>query len=203
MPEPSSPSPARSGNAWKEARELVWAHRGRLMLGFVLLGASRIAALALPASSKFVVDEVIVKRRAELLAPLAALIVVAALVQAAASIALSRTLGVAAQRAITDLRRLLQAHVSRLPVRFFDSTKTGVHISRIMSDPDAVRNLMGTGLVQLAGSALTALLALGVLFYLDWRLTLATLGLLAPLAALMTYAFNRLRPLFGQRAELN
>jgi subfamily B ATP-binding cassette protein MsbA len=124
-------------------------------------------------------------------------------VQGAASIALSRTLGVAAQRAITDLRRILQAQVTRLPVRFFDSTKTGVLISRIMSDPDAVRNLMGTGLVQLAGSLLTAVLALGVLVWLDWRLTLVTLGLLTPLAVLMTYAFSRLRPLFAQRAELN
>src|SRR5262245_37553486 len=205
MPEPSPPSRAgtRAGNAWNEARDLVWAHRGRLFLGFLLLGASRFAALALPASSKFVVDEVIVKRRAELLGPLAGLIVLAALVQGASSIALSRTLGVAAQRAITDLRRILQAQVTRLPVRFFDSTKTGVLISRIMSDPDAVRNLMGTGLVQLAGSLLTAVLALGALVYLNWRLTLATLGLLAPLAILMTRAFKLLRPLFAQRAELN
>src|SRR5262249_44624652 len=108
-----------------------------------------------------------------------------------------------AQRAITDLRRILQAQVTRLPVRFFDSTKTGVLISRIMSDPDAVRNLMGTGLVQLAGSLFTASLALGVLVWIDWRLTLVTLGLLAPLAVLMTHAFSRLRPLFAQRAELN
>src|SRR4029453_14922751 len=126
MSESSPSSATRADTAWKEARELVWEHRARLLLGFVLLGASRIAALALPASSKFVVDEVIVKRRGEILGPLARLIVVAALVQAAASIALSRTLGVAAQRAILDLRQLLQAQVTRLPVRFFESTKTGV-----------------------------------------------------------------------------
>ena len=104
--------------------------------------------------------------------PLALAAGAATLVQAVTSFALSQVLGVAAQRAITDMRRQVEAHVARLPVRYFDSTQTGVLISRIMTDAEGIRNLVGTGLVQLTGSVVTALVALGILFYLNWRLTL-------------------------------
>ena len=87
----------------------------------------------------------------------------------------SQVLGVAAQRAITEMRKDVEAHVMRLPVRYFDSTKTGVLISRIMTDAEGIRNLVGTGLVQLTGSIVTAVLALGVLFYLNWQLTAVTI----------------------------
>ncbi len=203
MNEPSQASRPRPSGAWEEVRALVWSQRGRLILGFILLGVSRIAALALPASSKFVVDEVIHKQRVEMLGPLALLIVASTLVQAATSLALSRILGVTAQRAILEIRRRLQAQVCRLPMRFYESTKSGVLISRIMTDPDALRNLVGTGLVQFAGSALTAILALGVLLFLNWRLTIVTVVLLAAFALLMLRALEQLRPLYRQRAELN
>jgi ABC-type multidrug transport system fused ATPase/permease subunit len=204
MPEPSSPaSPGRPRGAWGDVRELVWTHRRRLLLGFALLGVSRVAALVLPASSKFVVDEVLNKHRSELLAPLALAIGAATLVQAATSLGLARVLGVTAQRAIMDIRRHLQAQVCRLPIRFFESNKSGALISRIMTDPDALRNLVGTGLVQFAGSVLTAALALAVLLVVNWRLTVVTVILLAAFALLMLRALEWVRPLYLQRAELN
>ncbi|HEX8284121.1 MAG TPA: ABC transporter ATP-binding protein [Pyrinomonadaceae bacterium] len=189
--------------AWRDARELIWAHRSRLALGMALMLVNRLAGLVLPASSKYLVDEVIANRRADLLVTLALAAGGATLVQAVTSFALSQVLGVAAQRAITEMRKSVQAHVARLPVRFFDSTQTGVLISRVMTDAEGVRNLVGTGLAQLVGGLVTALLALGVLFYLNWRLTLITLVALALFGAAMSLAFARLRPLFRERGKIN
>jgi ABC-type multidrug transport system fused ATPase/permease subunit len=188
---------------WREARELVWAHRGRLGLGFVLMIVNRVAGLVLPASSKWLIDEVVNKSRADLLVPIALAAGAATAVQGATAFALSLVLGVAAQRSITDMRLAVQRHVERLPVRYFDSTKTGVLISRIMSDADGIRNLVGNGIVQLLGSMLTAAIGLCVLFWLNWRLTVVTLVLLGVFGGVMAMAFTRLRPLFRERGALN
>ena len=112
-------------------------------------------------------------------------------------------LGVAAQRAITEMRKDVEAHVMRLPIRYFDSTKTGMLISRIMTDAEGIRNLVGTGLVQLTGSILTATIAFGVLMYLNWRLTLVTSLILGAFGGGMATAFKRLRPLFRERGQIN
>jgi len=203
----SAPPTARrsplSANAWRDARAILWTHRRRLLLGLLLLTTGRLAALVLPASSKFLIDQIIGQRRAELLAPLAVGIVLAALVQAGTSFWLSQAIGVAAQREIVRMRRRLHRHVTRLSVSYFDSTRTGVLISRIISDPDGLRNLLGNGLIQLFSSLMTAAFALAVLLYLNWRLTTITLLLLLGFGGLMAFAFTRLRPLFRQRAELN
>jgi ABC-type multidrug transport system fused ATPase/permease subunit len=188
--------------AWRDARELVWAHRGRLALGMVLMLVNRLVGLVLPASSKYLVDEVIIKHRAELLTTIALAAGGATVVQAVTSFALSRVLGIAAQRAITEMRKSVQAHVARLPIRYFDSTQTGVLISRVMSDAEGIRNLVGTGLVQLIGGLVTALIGLNVLFYLNWRLTFVTLVALAIFGAVMSLAFTRLRPLFRERGQI-
>jgi ABC-type multidrug transport system fused ATPase/permease subunit len=188
---------------WREARELVWAHRSRLGLGFLLMIINRLAGLVLPASSKWLIDEVVNKSRADLLIPIALAAGAATAVQGATAFALSLVLGVAAQRSITDMRLAVQRHVERLPVRYFDSTKTGVLISRIMSDAEGIRNLVGNGIVQLVGSLLTAAIGLGVLFWLNWRLTTITLVLLATFGGVMAMAFTRLRPLFRERGALN
>jgi subfamily B ATP-binding cassette protein MsbA len=189
--------------AWREARALVWAHRRRLGLGLVLMLVSRLAGLVLPASSKWLIDEVIGKQRTELLLPIALASGAATLVQAVTSFALSQILGVAAQRAITDMRKRVQAQVMRLPVRYFDSTQTGVLVSRIMSDAEGIRNLVGTGLVQLAGGLVTAVMGLGILFWLNWRLTTITILVLGAFAGGMAYAFRTLRPLFRERGKIN
>ncbi|MFS8084387.1 MAG: ABC transporter ATP-binding protein [Acidobacteriota bacterium] len=188
---------------WLDAKELVWAHRYRLALGLVLMVVNRVAGFVLPSSTKYLVDEVIIKHRGELLMTLALAVGFATLVQAVSSFGLSQVLGVAAQRAITEMRKSVQEHVARLPVKYFDSTQTGVLISRIMTDAEGIRNLVGTGLVQLVSSVVTALIALCVLFYLNWRMTSVTLIALAIFGACMSLAFNRLRPLFRERGKIN
>src|SRR5437588_6567530 len=189
--------------AWQEARALIYAHRKRLSLGFVLLLVNRVAGFVLPASPKWVIDRVIGQHRPELLLPLALATGAATLVQAVTGFGLSQILGVAAQRAITDMRRTVQAYVLRLPVSYFDSTKSGILISRIMSDAEGIRNLVGTGLVQLVGGLLSGAVALVVLFVLNWRLTLIAILLLACFGGGMAYAFTKLRPLFRERGKLN
>jgi len=202
MAEEKKKKPLKLSEAWREAKELIFAHRWRLALGAGLMLVSRLVGLVLPASSKYIIDEVIGKQRAELLMPIALIAGAATLVQAVTSFALSQVLGVAAQRAITEMRKRVQAHVERLPIRYFDSTQTGKLISRIMTDAEGVRNLVGTGLVQLTGSIITAIIAIGVLIYLNWQLTALTIIVLLTFGGVLAYAFKRLRPIFRERGEI-
>jgi subfamily B ATP-binding cassette protein MsbA len=190
-------------SVWRDAKTIMWRYRRRLALGFVVMLVNRMAGLVLPGSSKFLIDDVIGNSRAELLLPLAAAVGAATLVQAGSSFALAQILGVAAQRAITEMRKSVQAHVTRLPIGYFDSTKTGVLISRIMTDAEGIRNLVGTGLARLLGGLVTAAVALVVLFALHWKLTVLTLTILAGFGVGMALAFNKLRPLFRERGKLN
>jgi subfamily B ATP-binding cassette protein MsbA len=187
---------------WREARELIWRYRGRLALGLGIMLVNRLAGLVLPASSKFLIDRVLKNGEIRLLTPLALAVIGATVVQAATSFALVRVLGIAAQRAITDMRREVEEHVLRLPIRFFDSTQTGILLNRVMNDAEGIRNLVGTGLVQLAGGLLTAAIALVVLFYINWRLTAGTLVVLLVFAGGMALAFTRLRPIFRERSKI-
>ncbi len=188
---------------WREARDLVWERRGRLSLGLGLMLVSRISGLVLPATSKYLIDEVIGKGRHDLLPLLAVAAIVATIIQAATSFANSQILGVAAQRAITEMRKRVEEHVLRLPVSYFDSTKSGILISRIMTDAEGIRNIVGSGLVQLIGGIVTAILALFVLLYLNWKMTLITIVTLAIFGTVMAIAFRRVRPLFRKRGEIN
>jgi ABC-type multidrug transport system fused ATPase/permease subunit len=188
--------------AFAEARELVWTHRWRLALGLFLMLVSRGLSLVLPASTKYVIDEVIAKNRGDMLWKVAVVALAATFVQAVTAFAVSQVLGVAAQRAITEMRKRVHAHIERLPVSYFDSMKTGQLISRIMTDAEGVRNLVGTGLVQLSGGLLTATICLFVLLYLNWQMTLLTLIVLSVFGLVMSKAFKRLRPLFRERGEI-
>ncbi len=190
-------------NAWREARQLIWQHRRRLLLGLGLMLVNRLAGLVLPTSSKYLIDHVIGERRVELLATIALAAGAATLIQAVTSFGLSQILGVAAQRAITEMRKSVQAFVLRLPIGYFDSTKTGILISRIMTDAEGIRNLVGTGLVQLVGGLVTASIALGVLFWLNWQLTAVSILILGLFGGGMAFAFAKLRPLFRERGKLN
>jgi len=192
--------PTASPSAWRELRALLRRHRAYVAGGIALTLISRVAGLVLPASSKYFIDHVLVDQRHDLLLPLAAIVVVATLVQAGTGYALSMVLGVAAQRAVADMRRRLAAHVLRLPVAKFDSTQVGALVSRIMSDPDGIRNLLGSGFVQLLGGLVTASVALGVLFWIDWRMTSVMLVFLAGIGVGVGYAFARLRPINRERS---
>jgi len=190
-------------NAWREARQLIWHHRRRLLLGLGLMLVNRLAGLVLPTSSKYLIDHVIGERRVDLLGTIALAAGAATLIQAITSFGLSQILGVAAQRAITEMRKSVQAFVLRLPIGYFDSTKTGILISRIMTDAEGIRNLVGTGLVQLVGGLVTASIALGVLFWLNWQLTAISILILGLFGGGMAFAFAKLRPLFRERGKLN
>ena len=187
---------------WREARDIVWQRRGRLGIGLVLMIISRLAGLVLPASTKFLIDKVLVGKQVDLLVPLALAAAGATVIQAATSFGLSQLLGVAAHRAITELRRQVHRHVLRLPVGYFDSVKSGEMVSRVLNDAEGIRNLVGTGLVQLVGSVVTAAAALGVLLWLNWKLTFATLSVMMLFLVGMTAAFKKVRPLFRQRGKI-
>jgi subfamily B ATP-binding cassette protein MsbA len=192
-----------TAGAWQEARALIWAHRRRLGAGLSLMVVNRVAGLVLPTTTKYLMDDVVGRQNWDLLPTLALAVAGATLVESITSFSLSQILGVAAQRAITEMRKDVEAHVMRLPVRYFDSTKTGILISRIMTDAEGIRNLVGTGIVQLAGSLLTAVMALCVLLYLNWKLTAVTIFVLGAFGGGMATAFKRLRPLFRERGQIN
>jgi subfamily B ATP-binding cassette protein MsbA len=187
---------------WREARELIWTYRRRLLLGLVLLVISRLAGMVLPASIKFLMDDVIGNGRSDLLPWIAAAVGSATIVQAGTSFLLAILLGVAAQRAINDFRLRVQQHVGLLPVSFFEEHKTGELIARIMNDAEGIRNLVGTGFVQLIGGMMTAAVAFCVLLWLNWRLTLMTLVMLGLFVIIMVFGFNRMRPIFRERSRL-
>ena len=203
MPQKAPKKAFASPDAWAEAGALVRAHRKGLMLGMVLMLISRLAGMVLPWMSGYVIDDVIGPGRTDLLVPLALGAAAATLVQSGTGFALSQVLGVAAQRAITEMRKRVQRHVTRLPVGYFDSTKTGELISRVMTDAEGIRNLVGTGIAQLVGGFITATIGMGVLFYLNWRLTSLTLVVLVLFGVLMAKAFSILRPLFRERGKIN
>jgi subfamily B ATP-binding cassette protein MsbA len=203
MAEPPKKKKINYANAWAETRELMGQHRGTLAVGLLLMLVSRISGLVLPASTKFLIDKVIGQHRTDLLVPIALAAGGATVLQAITSFANSQVISVAGQRAITELRRRVQERVMRLPVSFFDATQSGILVTRVMSDAEGIRNLIGTGIIQLVGGIVTAVLALGVLFYINWKLTTATLLLLALFGGVMAYAFNKLRPIFRERSKIN
>jgi subfamily B ATP-binding cassette protein MsbA len=190
-------------SAWAEARNLIWNARWRLLIGSVLMLISRLAGMVLPASTKYIGDEVFTNRNFELLKWIALAIGVSTLIQAVTSFALSQILGVAAQLAITNMRMRVQQRIERLPISYFDSTQSGQLISRIMNDAEGIRNLVGTGLGQILGSFVTAIIAVCVLFYINWQLTAATITVLALFGGVLAYAFKKLRPIFRERNVIN
>src|SRR5438067_10369339 len=198
-----TPKKALTAGAWEEARALIWTHRKRLVVGLGLMLINRLSGFVLPTTTKYLMDDVIQQGHWDLLPKLAFAASAATVVDASTAFANSQVLGVAAQRAITEIRKEVEAHVMRLPIRYFDSTKTGVLISRIMNDAEGIRNLVGTGLAQLTGSLVTATIALGVLLYLNWRLTTVTIVILGAFGGGMATAFKRLRPLFRERGQIN
>jgi ABC-type multidrug transport system fused ATPase/permease subunit len=189
-------------NALRETKRLIVAYKKHLALGAFLMVINRLAGFALPALSKYIIDDIVIKGRSGLITIVAIVAGASILLQAATSFLLSKTLGVAATYAISEMRMRVQAHVERLPIRYFDSMQTGRLISRIMSDAEGVRTLVGNGLIQLCGSVITAILSIGVLFYLNWRLTTFTVVVLLAFGGSITFAFTRLRPLFRERAEI-
>src|ERR1041384_5062068 len=143
--------------------ELVRPRRKLLLLGFLLMIVNRVCGLVLPASSKFLIDDVLGKKHYQLLSTLVIAVVAATLVQGVTSFTLTQLLSKAAQRLIAELRAKVQSHIGRLPVAYYDANKSGMLVSRIMNDVEGIRNLIGTGMVEFIGGLLTAVIALVVL----------------------------------------
>jgi ABC-type multidrug transport system fused ATPase/permease subunit len=200
---PAQPASKTLRAVWPVVSELIRPRRALLALGFVLMVINRVSGLVLPYSTKFLIDTVIVKRHLQELKPLVLLVLLATVIQGLTSFALTQLLSKAAQRLIAELRCKVQAHIGRLSVAFHDSTKTGVLVSRIMTDVEGIRNLIGTGLVDLVGGLLTALIALIVLFRISALMTLIAFGFLLTFAFALKRVFATIRPIFRERGKIN
>lgn len=198
--------PAKKKVKWSSLPE-IWAllqpRKGLLILGLVLVAINRVAGLVLPGSSKYLFDNVIAKKQVHLLMPLVLIVVGATLVQGLTSFTLTQVLSKSAQRMITELRKQVQAHIGRLPIAYYDANKTGALVSRIMSDVEGIRNLIGTGLVEFVGGVLTAVLALIILLHTSTMMTLVAFAVLVVFALFLNKAFATIRPIFRQRPKIN
>jgi ABC-type multidrug transport system fused ATPase/permease subunit len=190
---------------WKSLPD-VWQRlhprRGLLALGLLLMGINRVSGLVLPASTKYFIDNVIGKKQLHLLTPIVLSILAATIFQGLTSFSLTQLLSKSAQRMITDLRRQVQAHIGRLPVSFYDANKTGVLVSRIMTDVEGIRNLVGTGLVEFVGGLMTALFALVYLLRTSVIMTVIAFAILLVFAIGINWAFKTIRPIFRARPKI-
>ncbi len=182
--------------------EIIWPRRWVLLLGLVLIAINRLTGLVLPGASKYLIDDVIGGQNTALLGPLLLAVCGAVLAQGVSSFLLTRLLSVQAQHLISVLRARVQRHLLRLPVAFFDNNQTGALVSRVMTDAEGVRNLVGTGLVHLVGGALTTGVVLILLLRISVPMTLYTFLPLAVFGAVSGRAFALIRPIFRQRGAI-
>jgi len=198
--------PAKKKINWSSLPD-IWAlihpRRGMLFLGLILVTINRVAGLVLPGSSKYLFDNVIDRHQMNLLLPIVLIVIGATLVQGITSFTLTQLLSKSAQRMITDMRKQVQAHIGRLSISYYDANKTGVLVSRIMSDVEGIRNLIGTGLVEFVGGVLTAILALIILLRTSAFMTLVAFGVLVAFALFLNKAFAAIRPIFRARPKIN
>ncbi|NVK49634.1 MAG: ABC transporter ATP-binding protein [Cyclobacteriaceae bacterium] len=182
---------------------IIWPRRKQLLLGLILIIISRLSGLVLPGASKYLIDDVIPSSDLNLLKWLIIAVVAAIVIQSVTSYALTQILSVEAQNLIAKLRSQVQSHIIRLPIRFFDNTKTGELVSRIMSDVEGVRNLVGTGFAQMIGGVLTAVVSLVLLISISPLMTLYVLVPVAVFGLVSLKAFGRIRPIFRERGKIN
>jgi subfamily B ATP-binding cassette protein MsbA len=184
-------------------KTIIWPRRKQLFLGLFLIIISRLASLVLPGASKILIDDVIPSNDLDKLKLLIIVVVGAIVVQSVTSYALTQILSVEAQNLISKLRSKVQAHIIKLPIRFFDNTKTGELVSRIMTDVEGVRNLVGTGFAQMIGGVLTAVISLFLLINISPMMTLYVLAPVVIFGLVSLKAFGRIRPIFRERGKIN
>ena len=207
---PAAGTPAKPkktpAEVWKSLPD-IWAllrpRKGILLLGLLLMSINRIAGLALPFSPKYFFDDIIAKHKTEMLLPLVLLVVGATIVQGITSFSLTQLLSKSAQRMISEMRKRIQAHIGRLPVTFYDSHKTGELVSRIMTDVEGIRKLIGTGLVEFLGGLMTAAIAFVILMRISSVMTLVAFGILLVFGFGINKAFATIRPIFRARPKIN
>jgi ABC-type multidrug transport system fused ATPase/permease subunit len=192
-------------HAWEifpDAWALIAPRRGILVLSFCLMAVNRVAGFILPGSTKYLVDNVINKREIHLLTPIVLAVVGATVIQGLTSFSLTQLLSKSSQRMITELRLKVQAHIGRLPVAFYDATKSGVLVSRIMTDVEGVRNLLGTGLIEFVGGIMTAAIALVVLLRINVQMTAIAIVILLFFVFGLSRAFKTIRPYYRARPKI-
>jgi|UniRef100_UPI004047554D ABC-type multidrug transport system fused ATPase/permease subunit len=182
---------------------IIWPRRRQLLIGLVLIIISRIASLVLPGATKFLIDEVIPSNDLQQLKGLIFVVVLAIVIQAVTSYALTQILSVEAQHLISQLRSKVQQHIIKLPIRFFDNSKTGELVSRIMTDVEGVRNLVGTGFAQMIGGGLAAIISLALLISISPSMTAFVLLPVLIFGLVSLKAFGKIRPIFRERGKIN
>ncbi len=182
--------------------ELVMPRRGKLALGFLLMLVNIGMSVVLPYAPKIVLDDIIGQGKHYLLTPLVVVVFGATIIQAITSFSLTQLLSKEGQRLIAQLRRKVQEHVGRLPVAYYDANKSGALVSRIMSDVEGVRNLIGTGLTEFVGGILKSLVALVILLKISSLMTGLALLFCAVFAAVLSKAFKNIRPIFRERGKI-
>ncbi len=192
-----------AGHIYRDLRLLIWPRRHLFLIGLILIFINRAAGLVLPGTTKYLIDDVVLNRKEELLIPLAAIVGAAVLVQAVTSYALVQLLSTSAQQLIADMRVRVQRHIGRLPVRYYDSNKTGALVSRIMSDVEGVRNLVGTGLVEFIGGLFTAVIAFFLLLRINPSMTALALVFMSVFGLIVKKAFGKVRPMYRERGKIN
>ncbi len=184
---------------WKLMRPRRW-----LLLGsFLLMIINRASGLVLPASVRYLIDDVMTKHQMRLLPIIVGVVIAATVLQGVSSYTLTQLLSKAGQRLIAELRMQVQAHIGRLPVAFYDENRTGTLVARIMTDVEGVRNLIGTGVVDFIGGILTAIFAFVYLIILSVKMTLLTFAILVIFALVLQRAFKTIRPIFRERSKIN
>ena len=184
-------------------KEFIWPRRKIVLIGLILIVISRLASLVLPGASKYLMDDVIVKKDLSMLKILLAVVAGSIIVQAVTSYLLTKLLSVEAQHLISQLRIKVQKKILSLPISYFDNNKSGALVSRIMNDVEGVRNLVGTGLVQLIGGLLTAVISLVLLIRISPMMTFYVLVPVAIFAFVALKAFTYIRPIFKMRGVIN
>ncbi|MDG1762100.1 MAG: ABC transporter ATP-binding protein, partial [Flavobacteriaceae bacterium] len=182
---------------------IIWPKRRMVLIGLLLIVLSKFASFVAPLSLKILMDEIIPNKELDRLKILVAVVIIAILIQAITSFLLTKILSVQAQYLIAELRMQVQKKILSLPTRFFDNTKSGALVSRIMTDVEGVRNLIGTGLVQLVGGTITAIVSLILLLQISVSMTLFTLIPLVIFAVIALKAFKVIRPIFRARGKIN
>jgi len=196
---PTSTIPGMTPEIWKLVEPLRWVLAG----SFLLMIVNRICSLAVPISSRYLVNNVMYKHQFEKLPLILGAVVAAAFIQGVTTYILSQQLSIAGQHLIADLRIRVQVHISRLPVSFFDGNRTGTLVARIMTDVEGVQSLVGAGLIDFAGGILTGIIALVILIHISTMMTLLTVCILIAFAWFLKKTFGLTRPIFRERSRIN
>jgi subfamily B ATP-binding cassette protein MsbA len=200
---PKKAASTRVRELWPEIWAMVKPRRGILFLGFILIVIKTLSGLVLPGSTRYLIDNVIIKHQSGLLTRIVLSVVAATAVQGVTSFCLTQLLSIEGQKLIAELRRKVQEHIGRLPVTYYDANKTGQLVSRIMSDVEGMRNLVGTGVIEFVGGLLTSVIVFFWLMRMSPLLTLVSATVVIAFSATLSKAFKTVRPIFRERGKIN